>query len=123
MEVKELRINNWFNLNGKDFYIDLKMLYAISSGNPDYDLQKINPIPINKEWLEKFGFKKTRFSRWENYNLITYGYGFMFGEWDKVILSMDESSEIFVHDVQYVHQLQNLYFALTGNELTLTPAK
>jgi hypothetical protein len=33
---------------------------------------------------------------------------------------------VFVHDInwhkkiKYVHQLQNLYFALTGNELTLT---
>lgn len=93
--------------------------------NGSFDEENISGVPLTKEWLLKFGFKKTGFSRWTNYNLITYGYEFIFGQWDKVILNLSGqqgTNEIFI-TTKYVHQLQNLYFALTGNELTLTSAK
>ena len=73
--------------------------------------EDLEPIPLNKEWLLKFGFEKdnelnfVKFSFkvhfWSNYN--SYMYGWIGGN----------------IEIKYVHQLQNLYFALTGEELTI----
>ena len=69
------------------------------------------PIELTEEWLLKFGFEKdnelnfVKFSFkvhfWSNYN--SYMYGWVGGN----------------IELKYVHQLQNLYFALTGEELTI----
>lgn len=69
----------------------------------------IKPIPLTEEWLEKFGFdddNKRGVFRWI-VNPRIKGYYF------------------FLHDrhiktLEYVHQLQNLYFALIGEELTIS---
>jgi hypothetical protein len=74
---------------------------------------KIFPIPLTEEWLLKFGFVKTP---------LTY-------DKDKLCISIRgvqydkgrtyfNSWTILEHQPEYVHQLQNLYFALTGEELT-----
>ena len=36
-----------------------------------------------------------------------------------VILLCLENDSTYLRDIKYVHQLQNLYFALTGEELTI----
>jgi hypothetical protein len=72
------------------------------------NLEDVKPIPLTEEWLEKFGFeysdlngdsglwKIPPFQIYGKYNQFIYDYRL---------------------DVNYVHQLQNLYFALTGQEL------
>ncbi len=73
-------------------------------------------IPLTEEWLIKFGFEKTNVDIFfkhigekalsiylESNNLTT-------------LLSFD-FQETPLRRVKYVHQLQNLYFALTGEEL------
>jgi len=67
----------------------------------------LEPIPLTEEWLFKFGFE------------FTNGYGFkIFGNW------LQKEDDVYFYNVNgnfiqidYVHQLQNLYFALTGKEL------
>ena len=81
-----------------------------------YEMDGFNPIPITPEWLERAGFECSGFT------------------WDRGIMSVSELKkgwEVQLQDVmdgwhelnqdppcQYIHQLQNLYFALTGKELT-----
>jgi hypothetical protein len=67
-------------------------------------------IPLTEEWLLKFGFAVTD--------------GLFGNKYRKSIdlYTMKDKSIGFVFDdycitIQYVHQLQNLYFALTGQEL------
>lgn len=87
----------------------------------------VEPIPLTKEWLLKFGFGKKEYPSgvvWHiGFNNLTHGYLF-----DLVWL---ESPELINapnlpfykngrYTIYYVHQLQNLYFALTGEELTLS---
>jgi hypothetical protein len=72
------------------------------------NLEDVKPIPLTEEWLFKFGFeysdlngdsglwKIPPFQIYGKYNQFIYDYRL---------------------DVNYVHQLQNLYFALTGQEL------
>src|SRR5687768_8050790 len=68
-------------------------------------LDVIEPIPLTPEILESFGFGKINsFEIWSNGKI---GIGFKDGEF-----SHDGGGE-----GNYLHQLQNLHFALTGEEL------
>lgn len=66
----------------------------------------IRPIPLTEEWLKKFGFKK-----FKNYNDWSKGGFILHGRKRGFVLRKSAP------DVKSVHQLQNLYFALTGEEL------
>ena len=64
----------------------------------------IKPIPLTEEWLLKFGFEKAYETCYQYKDFILN---------DKFIM-MDIDITI---QLKHVHQLQNLYFALTGEEL------
>ena len=90
----------------------------------EYDLGDIEPIPLTEEWLVKFGFNikgvtglKGKYVVWL-YDVKDYC--FMIHD------SRDnlDSNDLKVYstplaNIKHVHQLQNLYFALTGEELTI----
>jgi hypothetical protein len=66
----------------------------------------VEPIPLTEEWLVKFGFKPL-VKDWQIKGLIIHARkrGFVVNNRIPILKT--------------VHQLQNLYFALTGEELTL----
>ena len=71
------------------------------------------PVELTEEWLFKFGFQKGidwywlyKYPRQINVS-ITHR---------KTTIGSNEEYEV---ECKYVHQLQNLYFALTGEELTI----
>lgn len=87
----------------------------------DCDMGSLKPIELTEDWLVKFGFigqvrnqdsPNNRFMVWQ-LNILTYNTNH--GWW---YLGMQLQCE-----VKYVHQLQNLWFALTGEELTAEPAR
>lgn len=127
IELSELRIGNLvLGPLKKDFgtvkRIETVVLIQHSLGHEDYFSPKeINPIPLTEEWLQRFGFKsdQNRF-----YMSVESDYG---GGIDSLIVP-GESVTVSCFDCDdgrigakfpYVHQLQNLYFALTGTELDL----
>lgn len=64
-----------------------------------------NPIILDEKWLSDFGFNKKEDSEgWHKENVVFYK-GFI--------------TDMQRHKLKYVHELQNLFFALTGNELEL----
>jgi hypothetical protein len=76
------------------------------------------PIPLTGEWLMKFGFKKNE-RRLENvYNLGIFEYATSCETVDLEIQHL-EGVATYTTETKYVHQLQNLYFALIGEELTI----
>ncbi len=90
----------------------------------------LEPIPISEKWLLRFGFEAMSkanahyFINYPNPNIGEYQihlcplserWGVAFG--DK--LMGKERSYISETYIKHVHQLQNLYFALTGEELTI----
>ncbi len=89
----------------------------------DLEEQEFEGISLNPEWLERMGFlrkdKSTRIGEghyWLSHHVeivesITNEKG--------MLLFATESS--IGKPFHYVHQLQNLYFALTGEELTIKP--
>ena len=117
MEAKELRIGNYVENDIGDFIlIDRDTLPFIVTKW----IKCHHPILLTEEWLVKFGFVKNYYNDILN---IT-------GYWNKEKdCGIDlEQNEIFVYrlngrkrtlGIVYVHQLQNLYFALTNEELTI----
>ncbi len=130
MDVRELRIGNLVKYGVHNV--------PIKSINVSYDneatvyvklneklnhyclsINEIEPIPITEEWLLRFGFTKIS-QHTDGFYLNVNGCKIaglkLDGESVKLWLNMFGTS--IVNDIIYIHQLQNLYFALTGKELT-----
>jgi len=116
MRSNELRIGNWVqcaiikigSLKKGDFH-------QVEIDDFNYNLEDyFRPIPLTEEWLIKFGFVRE---------------GMLTMRLDKFTCYCEEDDyidnfclghiELFDVVPKYVHQLQNLYFALTGKELTI----
>jgi hypothetical protein len=80
------------------------------------DLEECQPIPLTEEWLVKFGFQNDD-DDWlidiDDRNCIHINLK------KKRTLLESYDGLLTVKNIEYVHFLQNLYFALTGEELTL----
>jgi len=135
MEARELRIGN---LVTDEFYDSFKSIITVESIDirginleieddgkypecaqrwiePYYRIDTLRGIPLTEEWLVRLGFN--------------YG-----GIWIELMGLMSCGrilqhkgmgakstafyiNEQFIANIQYLHELQNLYFALTGTEL------
>lgn len=110
IDARELRIGNLV----KTIHGVVKTVSTIEKNgiNPywifgERNYESINPIPLTPEWLEKAGFKTDRnFSFKEPISLILKN--------KKITFKLTPYHFIDIHSV---HQLQNLFFALTGKEL------
>jgi hypothetical protein len=88
-----------------------------------YDINDLQPIPLTGQILEQYGFKNTSYTK-ENY----IGFKLMLDEYR--FLHIDRLNKTFVclinddvtlNRMHYLHELQNLYYALTGTELNPLP--
>ena len=121
MDARELRIGNKVYLYGSIATIEPVDFYGIGIA-----IKKGKPILLTEEWLLKFGFSEN-----ENDVLqiettlmplsITLSDNYP-DEKYKAWVYEDEKSRyhIISNNIKHVHQLQNLYHALTNEELTLT---
>ena len=120
MEAKELRIGNYVNLicDGHEHEPDTFQWDVEDYEYYETEMINILPIPLTEEWLVEFGFKRTSFGRQFK--------GFYL-EADSRVVSTDVLSSFSFEQIPdkkylritYVHQLQNLYFALINKELTI----
>ena len=72
----------------------------------------LKPIPLTEEWLLRFGFKRYL-------NSATGSWVYMFNG-RKFFYQSVSTGEIFSYDndrIRYVHQVQNLVFALMGEDI------
>lgn len=118
MKANELRIGNWVKWNyeessdGNAYPVEYGYELDDIKNNPNI----VKPIPLTEEWLERFGFDKVADNCWLSEKTSFYidnreGHirkGFVY--------YLREDSNDFI-PIDYVHSLQNLYFALTGEEL------
>ena len=85
---------------------------AVTFDYTNYD--EIEALPITEEMLFNFGYGKKHDIYYKNNSLLRFIGNEVFysrGEID------DTEFQEYITSVKYVHQLQNLYFALTGREL------
>jgi hypothetical protein len=109
MKANELRIGNYVDLFGMTATVQPDDFNLREHG---IAIEQGKPIPLTEEWLNRFGATK--------YSNDTHHIAFMW------IINIDNNTwEIRVNldfllcEIQHVHQLQNLYFALTGEELKI----
>ena len=119
MKATELRIGNlvWDDYSGEMivsqiYQSNVSLRKTINLSEGIYGIDNIEPIPLTEEWLLKLGF---------NHNADENEFYWL----DEFSIAKRSDFEVFLNDeyicdLQYFHQLQNLYFALTGEELTIT---
>jgi hypothetical protein len=140
MKASEIRVGNWFRYPGLwsyrqpegaifsefDFQWEDRDWFAV--GESMLFLDEVLPIPLTEEWLIKFGFEKIKKESYVNgfefilkpdsdleFNGIGH-HGWLKGDRSLVVNTLCRGNYV-CNTVGYVHQLQNLYFALTGEEL------
>jgi hypothetical protein len=107
MKASELRIGNSIMQDDDLVFVTWWRLELMENNKIEY-----KPIPLTEEWLIEFRFRKNKYD-------IRYWYyhGFKVKFNSKREITFRVSGVWY--KIKYVHQLQNLYFALTGEELTI----
>jgi hypothetical protein len=117
MTATELRIGNWVQFRHTETPVRITLGDFVREYKEEH-LEDYEPIPLTEEWLLKFGFvkcDKPHYSRGDYYSLGDFYYWASYS--GLVVNGYDPIDEVSIA-VKHVHQLQNLYFALTSKELT-----
>lgn len=136
MEAKELRINNLvLNNEGKISKIaeiseiGTVLLYNLEFWNTDTKFgqhcNEISGIPLTEEWLVKLGFEKwnepsknLHIDAWQIPKSARFDIDWIEGKlYLKSRYDQENLPAQWMPQIKFVHQLQNLYFALTQTEL------
>jgi hypothetical protein len=127
IKVNELRVGNLvvykqdndelpvLKIDGDSKKIFIDLLLGL---NMEVDEQDIDPIPLTSELLERCGFNKGN-----KYGLRN----FWDGPGDICLADIDKENAYRLYgsewtigqNIKYLHHLQNLYYALTGEELQI----
>ncbi len=91
-------------------------IFWIKTIEPKIDSKSFHfkPIPLTEEWLLKFGFVQSQ-------DIDTI-FGLKLNDFwyiNEFQIRNNFNSILLDFELKYVHQLQNLYFALTGTHLKL----
>lgn len=109
LSVKDLRVGNNIRINGIIVTIDERTIFDFN-----HDGRKKEPIKLTEEILLRCGFEMDSYNRLINNSPVN----FMRHPNDKGGLVCFAHNCSHGH-IKYLHQLQNLFYSLTGEELTL----
>lgn len=145
MEAKELRINNYITDNfGDTFKIsgvtesgicidgfgesEMTGMNALMS----LSIDNFKPIPLTEEWVLKSYLKREGIERHDSpfylyKDEFPTGTVYCMPDYCDLVISNNKyyyvigkgGEEIFYKRIEHVHSLQNLYFSLNGEELTI----
>lgn len=125
MDAKELRIGNYVKYYGNEKAFKIEQINTIKTeafkkgyvcsekGYTHTDIQCLEPIKLTGDWLIKFGLNN------EDTEIKDYGIIFIDEEMKFNITGFESPiyGNCFSKQITFVHELQNLYFFLTGYEL------
>ena len=115
MRAEEFRIGNIVIAETEDHVLTGYDIYLLSM---DDDVG-YKPIPLTEDWLVKFGWvwneacKSFEHPKGARFNMLYRNISGSYTMFNYII------NALIAERVFYVHQLQNLYFALTGEELII----
>jgi hypothetical protein len=143
MEAKELRIGNWITLLALDQKIEVQSISETGLGGlftwihhgEEYEdsLTGVGPIPLTAEILEKAGFENDN-GEFQHPNNTDFDLmfcmspnnlwcGYNFGNRKDGVPFVETTLGFVANPIcnpfRYVHQLQNLYWCLVGEELEI----
>ncbi|OPC76164.1 hypothetical protein BAZ12_19335 [Elizabethkingia miricola] len=136
MNPNELRIGNLLEYNGRVCIvtsIDSTSYFKLSPKGifscefveePKHylsrsDIENYEPILLTEEWLLKFGFIEYNKHEFWCSNKELYFAIINYSTPDEIRFRIVFDEKLISTKIKYVHQLQNLFFVLTAEELTL----
>lgn len=145
MKITELRIGNYFDVIDRTntIHFPLNVCFKVYSIEPfkisgcehkmnfcnvkkmhEFDIKDLSPIVLSEGWLLKFGFEKINgvFKKKLRNDLFircSFHKNILGIVLDDIFEAVDKRETVILNPVEFVHQLQNLYYALTGEELTI----
>ena len=123
MKVTELRVDN-FILYKSPFGNNEEKIGQMKPGDfSSFDERSYFPIPLTPEWLERCGLSisdKPEADVYKVYSNLLIDIAYKEDGYYLYSLCADPYYDQSIgKPIKYVHQLQNLYYALTGTELTI----
>lgn len=126
MIASELRVGNLVSKShGKTWKVQG---YDIAEFKSDWKI--IRPMPITQAWVEMAGFELylidpaedgcaeiRSYRRWANEKKRIYYAVSFSGDLIQFLIHRNERDHFVLRNVAYVHELQNLFFSLTGQEI------
>ncbi len=129
MEIKELRIGNIVTHPFSSFISGA--FYIMDGKTIDIIFNDCKPINLNEDWLIKCGFKHVigKDNVWDELKLSNFdevwwipGMYFIVKDCDSFVLYHCTDEDTYwqlTFKIKYVHQLQNIIFDLTNEELVV----
>lgn len=130
IDIKQLRLGNYVMYEQTTHVVTamsrtlIETEWAGGTENYIHLPEELDPIPLTEEVLLRCGFEKDNYKKGHigidyksgemTFDFVLEEPGFM-GEWDKHY-TFELPGHRFVN-VEYLHQLQNIFFAITGKEL------
>lgn len=124
MRPEELRIGNFYNhVKAGEIQLDAEWISYFAKFT-----ELLEPIPLTEDWLKKMGFEQdtalglstNTYSKQVKSDMPNWIFGLShvlpINNWQ---LYLGKSQQYQVTTIEFVHQLQNLFYALTGEELTI----
>ena len=132
IQANELRIGNWvetYPSSKIEQVYDLMCDCINTKTKEKLPFDCVDPIPLTPEILERCGFEKDESGEYEDGEYVSNTkpvFRWTKGDYNEwyIIFQFDYGCEwTAAYHVRTLHQLQNLYFALTGEELECNPCK
>ena len=138
MKANELRIGNLVWLKCHHHPVSVEQIYKddidelvwiATDLHEGESLEDYDPIPLTEEWLVKFGFIEDNYgvfyttkdgSNNSDSIIQMWAKKCLVEQWD-ISIGQEFGDTKNVCFIQFVHQLQNLYYALTVEELIYKP--
>ena len=123
----ELRIGNWvlFDDKSNDAFYPCRIYY----GDSELPLEDIQGVLLNESILSQCGFTNSGLYWYEHNSTIHWDfclYDFRnvpksanTGKWAPVLLHYECEVNTFLYPIQYLHQLQNVFYHTTGREILI----
>lgn len=112
MKPNELRIGNLIKIDGIVSTVDARTIFDFES-----ECRVKEPIYLTEEWLVRFGYVLDSF--YKTYSKGDFCICIKNNEFNVMNDSCSDAGCYYLTTIEYVHQLQNLYYALTGTELEI----
>ena len=123
LKAQDLRVDNWvvFEPDGGEFIVSSIDVHNEPNTINGLNIDDLKPIPLTEDILLKCGFinKGSLYCLMVNDRIIGIGYDGSFGLYNGEHAFSVGSSFNNNHRIKHLHQLQNLFFALTGEELNV----